>query len=508
MVKLPFKSNVGNLGKSIDIAISRFFALEQRLSKNAKLKEHYLSFMKEYEDLGHMTQIKPCTNENQVSNHFYLPHHCILKESSLTTKLRVVFNASSKSSSKLSLNDTLKAGPCIQEPLFWILLRFRVHAIVFTADIAKMYRCILIDKSQHDYQRIVYRSDPSEEIRHYHLNTVTYGTGPASFLATRCLKQLSLDNKTVFPEASRSIMEDFYMDDWLAGSDDIETALTLIKDTCNILSGANFHLRQWTSNDPRVLDYLGKTNNCTGTQYFVKNEQENKTLGIFWNCSSDEFRYSVVINEHISKFSKRIILSIISQIFDILGLLGPVIIKAKIIMQQLWLSKVDWDSPLPEHLLQMWLNFYTQLPQLNEVKILRPLKGTNVDWIEIHCFADASILGYGAALYIRSSNSCGKIVVQLACAKSRVAPIKSLTLPRLELCACVLAVQLCHTASSAMKLNVRNIFYWTDSQIVLAWLAREPSSLKTFVSNRVLKIQRCLIFLNGLRSLARRTQLI
>lgn len=213
IVQLPFKNNLSQLGNSLNLASSRFQTLEHKLAKNPESKIQYSAFLREYEDLGHMSPVALNITDSSFNKFYYLPHHSVYKGSSLTTKLRVVFNASAKSSSNLSLNDVLKTGPCIQEPLFWILLRFRIHSIVFTADVTKMYRCILVDESQRDYQRILWRSEPSQELTHYQLNTVTYGTAPASFLATRCLKQLSLENQDRFPQASRSISEGFYMDD-------------------------------------------------------------------------------------------------------------------------------------------------------------------------------------------------------------------------------------------------------------------------------------------------------
>lgn len=494
VVKLPFNDNVAKLGDSSRIAINRFHKLEQKLSRNSNLKLEYSNFLKEYEEMGHMT---PLTNIGQdfvnSNKNFYLPHHCVLKDSSLTTKLRVVFNASAKTNTDLSLNDVLKTGPCIQQPLFSILLRFRSYKIVFTADVSKMYRCILVDQADRDYQRIVWRPEASQKLNHFQLNTVTYGTSPASFLATRCLKQLSLDIEHTFPEAAKSIAEDFYMDDWLSGTNDIDSAVALIKNVNDTLHGAHFDLRQWSSNDLRILQYVGEQANVAHNQYFVKENENNKTLGIMWNSSKDEFSYIVNTKANISYFTKRIILSIISQIYDILGLLGPIIIKAKIILQKLWLAKLDWDTVISDDILESWLRFYKQLPLINNLRIPRYVGSPDFKIREIHCFSDASIVGYGTAIYIRSENDSGDIVVSLACAKSRVAPLKTLTLPRLELCGCVLAVQLCNNVLTSLNLNSNariNVYYWTDSQIVLAWLKHEPSTLKTFVSNRISKIQR------------------
>lgn len=207
-VRLPFHDNFKTrLGASYAIAVNRFQSLERKLLRNQDLREKYNKFMAEYTELGHMSEIN-FDNTNIRGSNYFLPHHDVFKESSLTTKLRVVFDASSKTTSGVSLNDVLKIGPVIQDSLFFILLRFRVHSIVITADIAKMSRCVKVQKDDRAFQQIVWRNNPLDSLKIYQLNTVTYGTGPASFIATRCHKQLATDNETgsskVCPEAALS----------------------------------------------------------------------------------------------------------------------------------------------------------------------------------------------------------------------------------------------------------------------------------------------------------------
>ena len=488
LVRLPFKENYLDLGDSMEMATKRFQSLEHKLNKNPNLREKYSEFMSEYEVLGHMSPIDTDIKPTNVTN-YYLPHHSVVKEGSLTTKLRVVFDASAKTSSNLSLNDVLKVGPSIQSSIFSILLRFRVNNIVFTADIAKMYRCIEVDERDQNYQRIIWRTDPSQPVVHYKLNTLTYGTACASFLATRCLKELALENNLEFPNASQSIQNNFYMDDWLDGGDNIEAVLELIKNVHNILTAANFNLRQWTSNDKRVLEYLQKNNQSLNSQYIVKDVQDSKTLGVRWNSSEDNFQYAT--NSRETKFiTKRFILSVISQIFDPLGLIGPVIIRAKIMLQSLWQLKIDWDDPIPEDLKLSWIRFYEKLHSLNEIKIPRHFFVNFPKYIELHCFSDASQAAYGACIYFKSVDQDENVLVRLVCAKSRVAPLKTITVPRLELCGALLATNLCKTVVDSLgNLNINKTYFWCDSTIVLAWIATDPSKLKQFVANRISKIQ-------------------
>lgn len=192
IVRLPFNEKKENLGESYDTALRRLYYLEKRLDKNAELKLQYCNFLKEYEGLGHLSVSK---NKNLAAFNYLLPHHAVLKEDSITTKLRVVFDGSAKSSTGISLNDTLMVGPTIQDNLFTLLVRFRSHAYVLTADIDKMYRQILVHPDDADYQKILFRENPGDNVKELTLNTVTYGTSCASFLAIRTLHQLANDEE-------------------------------------------------------------------------------------------------------------------------------------------------------------------------------------------------------------------------------------------------------------------------------------------------------------------------
>ncbi|KAH8241668.1 hypothetical protein KR032_003643, partial [Drosophila birchii] len=189
IVKLPFSEGTSALGASQKTATNRFLAFWKG----------YVDFMEEYERLGHMKLVHPT---HVPSDHYFIPHHCVLKPESSTTKLRVVFNASCKTTSNKSLNDILYAGPTVQSELFAILLRFRTHRYVFTADIEKMYRQVWMHPDNQFHQLIVWRKKPSEDLKFYRLKTVTYGTTSAPFLATKCLDYLSEKAKNHLPLGS------------------------------------------------------------------------------------------------------------------------------------------------------------------------------------------------------------------------------------------------------------------------------------------------------------------
>ncbi|GJQ85299.1 hypothetical protein Trydic_g5197 [Trypoxylus dichotomus] len=315
-----------------------------------------------------MTKLESVDNTKPC---YYLPHHGVFKESSLTTKLRVVFDASAPSSSGFSLNDIQLVGPTIQDDLFSILIRFRQHTYVVSADIAKMYRQVLIDPKYRCLQRILWRSDPSKPLHIYQLNTVTYGTASAPYLAVKCLKQLSIEHMDNFPRAANAIVHDFYVDDFLSGSDTIEEAQLLCNQVSQILQGGCFELRKWISNNPQILTVLNSSKvSSPQVMLFKQSEVKDKTLGIQWNWSTDNLTYSIPNYNKTRPFTKRNLLSDISKIFDPLGLLSPVVVNAKLLIQKIWQLNLSWDDVVPESIKDSWLNFTDELKSLRKNSIL------------------------------------------------------------------------------------------------------------------------------------------
>ncbi|XP_036141015.1 uncharacterized protein LOC118644996 [Monomorium pharaonis] len=489
-VQLPFRTNVNELGDSLNMTIKRFYALERRLAKDPDLKKQYLNFMNEYQQLGHMTEITP--EEKDLNSVYYLPHHSVVKESSTTTRVRVVFDASARTSSNLSLNDVLMTGPIIQDSLFAILVRFRVHKYVFTADVRKMYRQVNVYEPHRNYQRIIWRPNEREPVRHFKLNTLTYGTASASFEAIRALHQTAIDKRDAYPEACNIILMDFYVDDLISGSDTIKSAKDLVHNINTVLSSGCFQLHKWNSNNEKIIESLQAEPSTDQIQ--LPQEVNSKTLGLSWNTSNDTLHYQASnISNKSTKVTKRKILSFIAQLFDPLGLISPTIVIGKIIMQKIWKAGIGWDESLPLEIFTIWNQFFEGMKNMNEISIPRCAWGQRYHSVQLHGFSDASEVAYGACIYVRSEDEAGNITSKILCAKSRVAPLKTVSLPRLELCGALLLARLHQQVVEALsRLDSQHCdsFYWCDSTIVLSWVTTEPSRLKTFVANRTAEIQR------------------
>ncbi|KAF2892815.1 hypothetical protein ILUMI_13358 [Ignelater luminosus] len=230
------------------------------------MKTEYTAFMSEYESVGHITEV-PCELKSEMPI-YYMPHHSVQKPDSKTTKTRVVFDASCKSSTSLSLNDVLMIGPTIQDDLVLILLRFRKLDVVLIGDLASQ---ILVDASQRDLQRIVWRESPEKQIKHYQLNTVMYGMASSSFLATRCLYQIALENAKQFPIECQDL-------------------INLKNNICKLLQNYGFKLRKLQSNNDseRLTDLMSSHD----LQYTITESASIKTLGVCWIPSTDQFEYN------------------------------------------------------------------------------------------------------------------------------------------------------------------------------------------------------------------------
>ncbi|XP_062538321.1 uncharacterized protein LOC134206605 [Armigeres subalbatus] len=288
------------------------------------------------------------------------------------------------------------------------------------ADIKQMYRQVLVDVRDTPLQRIVWREAPDLTLETYELQTVTYGTASAPFLATRVLRQLADDEQRDFPEAAEVLRKDFYVDDLFSGGNNVPETINLRKQLQSLLKRGGFMLRKWASNEPAVLEGI---------------PEEDKALR--QSPTADVLRYNVKLpqSEPTEKLTKRLALSYIAQLFDPLGLVGPVVTTAKLFMQALWTLRNNngdiwsWDEELPATVQKQWRSYHQQLPLLNQLKIDRFVLCNNAVSLQLHLFSDASEQAYGASAYLRTENAAGLVKVSLLSAKSKVAPLKKQSIP-------------------------------------------------------------------------------
>ena len=474
VVRLPFKEVTYPLSSNRPSALKRFINLEKRLISQPDAYLAYKKFFYEYENLSHM---KVATSHVD----YILPHFAVFKQSS-TTAVRAVFDASSVDSNGQSLNSNLCIGPKLQSELPNIIDSFRSHNVVVCCDLVKMYRNVLLDPQDCIHQHIFWRNSSNEEIKEYELQTVTYGMSPSAFLAQRVIQQLVIDEGNPYPLASFSLNNHRFVDDIVSGQDSIENAKQLQNELVEILSKGGFQVKKWSSNRKEILDNFN-SEDLEKPLKFSNDEFGIRILGLVWLPEHDSFTYEVLPFNTTS--TKRSVLSYISRIYDSNGWLSPVILSAKLFMQRFWLLGLDWDQEIPEPYLSEWENFVQQFPLLSKVNIKRHIFSSNNEFRLIG-FCDGSEHGYGSCCYLQSmdNNQCF-----LLRSKSKVAPIKRLSLPCIELSGALLLVKLVESIlTENFPFKIKEIIYYTDSTIVLSWLKLSPHLLKTFVANRVSQI--------------------
>ncbi|XP_072153714.1 uncharacterized protein [Bemisia tabaci] len=485
-VRLPFAKPPSALGESYPQALRRFLALERRFKHQPEFHKLYVEFMDEYQKNGVMTLAPDNVMEG---SHCFLPHHGVIKETSSTTKLRVVFDASAKTSTGESLNSVLHTGPSLLKDIRDVLMGFRRHKVVFSCDIRQMYLQIALHPEDRRYHLVLWRPNKEAPVQIYQLNRVTFGVGSSSFLSSRSLIELATLYKDRYPRASKLILEDIFCDDVISGDRTVELTRSLIEELIALLKEGNFALRKWTSNDSKVLEGIADEDLEVPFTWEDPMTSSFSMLGLHWLPRPDAFSYRV--DQPIRATTKRAVLSAIAKIYDILGWVSPVTFLAKTYMQQLWLLKLGWDEPLPGGFQTKWDKFMLALSSLRQVRIPR-LLALEESLVQLHAFCDASEAGYATCIYIRTNEPPHD--TNLVTARTRVAPLKKISLPRLELCGATVLADLTDYVTKQLDpyYNISGIHAWTDSKIVLQWIQTPSYKLKTFVANRVSHIQELL----------------
>ena len=487
IVPLPKRSDTKPLGESRSQAVRRFLCLERSLQYKGQTAE-FNAAMSEYFDSNHAEAVVDSDLDKPPRDVFYLPMHVVYKESSSTTKMRIVFDASAESSTGVALNDMLLVGPTVHPSLVDVLLRFRLHRVALTADVSRMYRAISLPEEDRDFHRFVYRRAPEEPLQEYRMTRITFGVSASSFAANMAVKQNAIDHSLEYSLAAKIVHESFYVDDCLAGADSVDEAIGVRTQLQDLFSRGGFILRKWNSSEQAVLQSISPELIDTHPTHLITDpEGYTKTLGVQWNASLDSFRLTVANLPPLENVTKRFLVSDVAKTFDVLGWFAPSIIKAKILLQRLWEQKLNWDDPVPQPTLDAWLQWRSELDLLTDKTISRCYfpNTVRITSIQLHGFSDASELAYAGVVYLRMMDSKGEVHTSLVISKTRVAPIKRLTIPRLELCGAHLLAKLLHHVREVLCIPLHNVYAWTDSTIVLNWLDGNPRRFKTYVGNRI-----------------------
>lgn len=487
-IACPWKNETDDLPDNRVMASQRLENTEKRIKKSPELSEMYSNTINQYVEKGYIQKVN--LDDDKAKKKWFLPHFPVIRMDKETTKLRVVFDASAKHKD-VCLNDFIDKGPKLQRELFDVLLRFRKERIALVCDISEMYLQIRIEPKDRPFFRFLWRNLEEKEPDEYEFNRIVFGINSSPFQAMLVTQSHAINHAEEFPRAAETVLKSTYMDDSLDSVEDVSKAILLQKDLSQLWKKAGMHARKWTSNSREVMEQIPIEDRALQVDLQKDDLPTTKALGLIWSAESDNFSFKVEPLTKNFKFTKRSIMQKIATIFDPLGMLSPFTIRAKQILQEIWASASEWDSEINEELSEKARTWFTELQKITEIKIPRCLKreNGNVKSFTLHAFADASKSGYGSALYAITEYEDETKSCRIIASKNKVTPPESISIPRLELLAAVLACKLATSITLTMNMDVKNVIFWSDSTTVLWWIRNTSQKYKQFVANRVKEIQ-------------------
>lgn len=489
---LPFKQPRRRLPDNRPQALNRFFSLKRSLERKPEMSQHFFSFMGKIFENGH-AEVAPPLKGNE--ERWYLPIFGVYHPKK-PGSIRVVFDSSAQHDA-VSLNDVLLTGPDLNNSLLGVLIRFRREAIAVTADIKQMFHCFLVREQDRNFLRFFWfrDNDPAQDVIEYRMTVHVFGNSPSPAVAIYCLRQSTREREPhEDPEVRQFVDRDFYVDDGLKSLPTAAGAISLLKRTQDILAMSNLRLHKIASNSKEVMDAfspLDLASDLKDLDLGSDTPPVQRSLGLNWDLKSDTFTFKVDIDK--KPFTRRGVLSVVNSVYDPLGFVAPVTIQGKHILRELTQEKGDWDSPLPEKMEEQWTSWRDSLKHLSNLHIPRPYTKVSLSVAkrrELSIFSDASLKAIAAVAYLTVVDELGNSHTGFVMGKAKLAPRPEHTIPRLELCAAVLAVELADLISSELDLQIDATTFYVDSKVVLGYIHNESRRFYVYVSNRVIRIRR------------------
>ena len=369
-----------------------------------------------------------------------------------------------------------------------LLMRFRLHQIAIVADIEKAFLQIGIQPNQRDVTRFLWLKNSgetrveSDNIQEYRFCRVPFGLISSPFLLGATIES---HLESYDSELALKLKNDIYVDNLITGADSIESAIQVYRESKSIFREASMNLREWISNNSEVNKVIDSVDSvCCDTV---------KVLGHNWVMESDSISLTKPnIPLESTHPTKRSVLKEIAAVFDPLGLFSPILLKGKVFLHSLWCKHLDWDDSIENEDLKQWSTIRLDSSSLSDLQVNRciAMNGNGSD-IKYHliCFCDASKDAYAAGVYLLQTSREQVSKSDLIFSKTRLAPIKKMTIPRLELMAVLIGVRCLRFTKEQLKIHIENMYLQTDAQCVLWWL-NSKKDLSVFVRNRVKEINK------------------
>lgn len=460
-VALPWNQVPDDLPSNQAVATKRLFNMTKKLTAMSMYSAYDELFI-QWEKEKIITKIS-----EEGENVHYLPHRAVYRPQSSTTPIRPVFDASCKVGKSLSLNDCLYKGPNLLDLLPSFLLRFRENRYAFTADIRRAFLMIDVFEPDQEFLRFLWWDKPGviQVMRHQRL---VFGLSCSPYLLNAVLQHHFShwpieDDKAVIMLLQKS----FYVDNLLGSVPTWEMFLHFQKKAISILDNAKMELREWHKLESTKTESVG-------------------ILGLKWDNKADSLYLHKpdICTKIIS--TRRTLSSVLQRIFDPIGFVAPILLLPKLWIQQSWRLTKDWDQPLPTTIVEPCNRWLSELSSIWELRFPRYLHFDEAE-VQLHVFCDASKDGYAAVIFARILSEQPYIVFVQA--RNRLAPIKPMTIPRLELMACWMGTRLLQSTLQGLTTPIKQIYFWSDSTTALAWIA-QGNNWSVFVQNRVSEIRK------------------
>ncbi len=476
------------LPNNIPLAKKRFAYLQKRLRADPKLYEQYKDTIKKYVDTGKAKRLTKEEASTTSDKTWYTPTHPVFHPNK--PKPRVVNDAAAEYRG-VSLNKSLVTGPDNLNNLAGVLMRFRVGHIVLKADIEAMFHQVRVSPDDADSLRFLWSDDIHSDDPPFSMQMLVHIFGAKDSLtcSIHALHQTARDNISKFsPATIETVLKSFYVDDLLKSTLTEEEAIVLAKELIAILRCGGFRLTKWMSNSEVVLQSIPQSEIATNMLVDLDSETIERALGALWSVLDDTLTFRFDPKDIVD--SKRGILKVTSSIFDPLGLLAAFILVAKILLQELWRHDIGWDDEISGEYLDAWREWLVSAEKISDVRVDRCYMSLKepVSEIQLHIFCDASESAYGTVAYLRYSFKAGGHKCALIMSKSKLAPIKTVTLPRLELCSALVGARLSKMILYELDVPIERTFYWADSTLALQYIYSTSNRYKVYVANRVTEI--------------------
>lgn len=461
------------------------------MDKDDDFKEKYCALVENLLSSGYAKKLSKVPDDNPRT--WYLPHFGAV-QANKSKKIRIVFDGAAKTKGT-SLNENLLTGPDWTNSLLGVLIRFRQKRFAVIGDIREMFLQIRIRKEDRCAHMFLWRgTDRDRDPDTYEMISMTFGSASSPFTAQYVMRKNALKYQSVHLSAVKAILNNHYVDDYLDSFDDVEEGMDCIKNVSLIQEKCGFQIRNWCSNNSSVIRNLPASSRKERSIDLVSNEiTTEKTLGLQWNCSTDTISFGLnwkKIPEDIERNerpTKREMLRILMSVFDPLGMILPFTIQGKILLQDVWRSGIGWDDNLKDREFTVWVKWLLDLNGIKHYHILRAYSTIrSVDRSsELHIFSDASDKAYAAVAYLLTRDRRNNVTISFVAGKDKVAPLKPVSIPRMELQGALLASRLGDTIMNELEINIEKRIFWTDSRTVLGWIQSDPRKYQMFVAHRL-----------------------